>query len=128
MGQETRKHHYILNYLANAASNTSVIVQSVFSNPTKDSMVLLNWQPSEEKSQETISPNRLSPPVHLSRFYKQVVIGVLVAAVVCLLIEVALGFAWSNPTSAQQTAIAAIDFGWKSGVGLIIGLLTGKQV
>jgi len=117
--------------LSSAVSNTGTIVSSL-SAPTLDTVVTLVHPTVERAPSVTgVTTKRTTTKqvqVEVSAFFKQLVIWVLVVAIGCLLMEIWLAFMWLQPTAPQQNAIAAADFGWKAGIGVIIGLLAGKQI
>jgi hypothetical protein len=89
----------------------------------------LSGRSAPTKPVETTPPPPPAPtkPVEISAFYKRLVVWVFIVAVGCLLLEIVLGFSWPVPTTSQQKAADALDFGWKAGFGVVIGLLAGKQ-
>ena len=105
------------------AANTFTVFENVFVNPSQLSTVNLHFGGNGGDT-----PARLTKPVQLTPFYKRLTTGVLLVAVLCLLLQVGLGFAWPEPTAAQINVNSALDYGWKMGFGVVIGLLTGKSV
>jgi hypothetical protein len=109
---------------ANTASIATTLVGSIFINPTQSSTVNL-YVASNVADTPAETPKRR---VELTPFYKLVTGGVFLVAVICLLLQLfAVGYVFPEPTAAQANAVAALDYGWKMGFGVVIGLLTGKS-
>jgi hypothetical protein len=85
------------------AANTATIATSIVQSPGHNSIVQLVPLFQSGREKEAIKP------VPLSSFYKKLVIGILVIAGVCLLIEVTLGFTW--PTHRRPDAFDRADRG-----------------
>ncbi|MCD4533556.1 hypothetical protein LRP67_05630 [Nocardioides sp. cx-169] len=57
----------------------------------------------------------------------RLVFGVTVAlSTLCLLLNVVLALAVSNPSAQQLDVLSTLSTGWKMGFGAIVGLLGGK--
>jgi hypothetical protein len=56
-------------------------------------------------------------------------IGAAIFTIGCLVVSIALSSIWTTepPTHFQEQTFEAIEWGYKIGVGLFIGLLGGKQ-
>jgi len=123
MSTRDQKIHWV-EVVSSVATNSFTVFENVFINPSQSSTVNLfvASRVADAPAEPTTTPVRLTP------FYKWLT-GVIVAvAVLCLLLEFATGFAWPEPTAAQASVISAIDFGWKTGLGFAIGLITGKSI
>src|SRR5262245_22320003 len=89
---------------ASTAANTAIVAESIFINPRESSTV--NLYVASKIADTPAEPPKT--PVRLTPFYKRLT-GVIVAvAVLCLLLEIATGFAWPEPTAAQASVISAI--------------------
>jgi hypothetical protein len=105
---------------SSVVSNAVTVARSIVINPTESSTVNL-YIGSD-------AANTATRPVQLPSFYKWLTAAIFVVALLCLLFELGLGFAWPDPTEAQKNIMSAIDYGWKMGFGFAIGLITGKSV
>jgi hypothetical protein len=100
------------------AANTITIVSSSFAHPSASTEVQL-------RSLENGAPK----PVPLSRFYKWLLVGLIVLAGLCVVAIVGLVFFVSpEPTSAQKDALALLTHLVSVVIGLVAGLFTGKQL
>ena len=108
-----------LTALLSTTSNTTLVGNAVFRSPTQDSIVTFIESDGAGGLEER--------HVKVSALFKKIVLLLLTIVGVCLLIEIALAFAWPQPTQSQQYVVSVLDWGWKIGLGLIIGLVIGKQ-
>lgn len=81
-------------------------------------------------AEATTSRVELSPPLQTSRgmpAHKIALWFFIVLTVGCLTADVALAFVTDgNYTTAQKQAVGLLDWGFKTGIGAIVGVLTGK--
>jgi len=108
-----------LTGLLSTTSNTTLVGNSVFRSPTQDSIVTFIESDGGGGLEER--------HIKVSALFKKTVLLLLTIVGVCLLIKIALAFAWPQPTDSQQYVVSVLDFGWKTGLGLVIGLVIGKQ-
>jgi len=108
-----------LTALSSTASNSTLVGNALFRSPTQDSVVTFIESDGSGGLEER--------QVKVSALFKKTVLLLLTIVGVCLLIRIALAFAWPQPTQLQQYVVSALDWGWKMGLGLIIGLVIGKQ-
>jgi hypothetical protein len=75
-------------------------------------------------------PSEISPPAYfVDPRYNWLLIAVFIFTVACIIVELALATLWTDtPTHFQEQSFGAIDWGYKIGIGLFIGLLGGKRV
>src|SRR5262249_27327010 len=99
------------------ASNTATIAHSIIIAPTHSSTVNLYVSDTQATTKK---------PRNVSLVYKYLVVGLFLFAVGCLALQTYLGFAWPEPTTTQEAIIASADWGLKTGIGLVAGLLVGK--
>jgi len=109
----------MLTALSSTTSNSGLVGSAVFRSPTKDSIVTFIDSDGVGGLEER--------HIKVSALFKQIVLLLLAIVGACLLIRIALSFAWAQPAPAQQYVVSAVDYGWKTGLGLIIGLIIGKQ-
>ena len=109
----------MLTALSSTTSNTGLVGSAVFRSPRQDSIVTFIDSDGAGGLEER--------HVKVSALFKQIVLLLLAIVGACLLIEIALAFAWPQPAPSQQYVITVLDSGWKLGLGLIIGLIIGKQ-
>lgn len=82
----------------------------------------------EPKATPAEKPKAAEPALYASDpTYKLVLITVIAITAVCGIADIILASMWPDPTQLQQQAFAAVDVGWKGGLGAILGLLGGKQ-
>jgi hypothetical protein len=113
---------------SSVVANTATVAGSVFNiNATGSSTVnLYTGDPSAgggNGDKPAAPPMR---PVDLALF-NFLTRGIFLVAILCLLLQVALGFAWPEPTAAQAITMSAVDWGFKVGLGLVVGLIGGKS-
>ena len=108
-----------LTALSSTASNSTLVGNALFRSPTQDSVVTFIESDGSGGLEER--------QVKVSALFKKTVLLLLTIVGVCLLIKIALAFAWPQATQVQQYVVSALDWGWKMGLGLIIGLVIGKQ-
>ena len=108
-----------LTALSSTASNSTLVGNALFRSPTQDSVVTFIESDGAGGLEER--------QIKVSALFKKTVLLLLTIVGVCLLIEIALVFAWPQPTPLQQYVVSVLDWGWKIGLGLIIGLVIGKQ-
>ena len=109
----------MLTALSSTTSNSGLVGSAVFRSPTQDSIVTFLDSDGAGGLEER--------HIKVSALFKQIALLLLAIVGACLLIEIALAFAWPQPTPSQQYVITVLDSGWKLGLGLIIGLIIGKQ-
>jgi hypothetical protein len=127
MSEPIDKHgpHFV-RVVSSVAANTFTVFENVFINPSQSSTVNL-YVASKVADTPAAPTTPPTTPVQLTPFYKGLTAGIFLVAFVCLLLEFATGFAWPEPTASQANIISAADFGWKTGFGVVVGLLTGKS-
>jgi hypothetical protein len=100
------------------ASNTATIVASSFAHPSASTEVQL-------RSLEDGAPKN----VPLSTFYRWLLVGLIVFAVLCVVAIVILAFFVSpEQTAAQKDAVALLKYLAVTIIGMAVGLFTGKQL
>src|SRR5262245_47210959 len=109
----------MLTALSSTTSNSGLVGSAVFRSPTQDSIVTFLDSDGAGGLEER--------HIKVSALFKQIVLLLLAIVGACLLMEIALAFAWPQPTQLQQYVVSVLDWGWKIGLGLIIGLVIGKQ-
>jgi hypothetical protein len=124
MSKPVKNGPHFVRVVSSVAANTFTVFENVFINPTESSTV--NLYAASNVADTPAAPP--TTPVRLTPFYKWLTAGIFLVAVVCLLLEFATGFAWPEPTAAQANIIGAVDYGWKMGFGVVVGLLTGKGI
>lgn len=116
-----------------AAKVTSILTE-VFRTPTKRSVIVLTNSASggRTKTLTEATPGQPAPPldvssqINLPPAFKLVFLSVLAITVGCGILLVLLPGLWESPTEPQKSALEAVGFGWKAGLGAIFGLLGGK--
>jgi hypothetical protein len=106
---------------SSTAANTAAIVAGTFETLRKDSVVVELKTPHEKAGGVE------TRQVPITNFFGRIFFSVLGITILCLVLEIGLAFLWVQPSTLQQNAVAAVDFGWKAGFGVIIGLISGKQ-
>ena len=109
----------IVTALSSTTSNSGLVGSAVFRSPTQDSIVTFIDSDGAGGLEER--------HIKVSALFKQIVLLLLAIVGACLLIEIALAFAWPQLTQSQQYVVSVLNAGWKIGLGLIIGLVIGKQ-
>jgi len=103
------------------AANTATIVSSSFAQPSVSTAV-----PLRALDDENLGAPR---PVPLSRFFRRLLVGLMVFGAFCVAAIVILAFFVSpEQTPAQKDAVALLTHLVSVIIGLLVGLFTGKQI
>jgi hypothetical protein len=90
--------------------------------PTKDGVTTTERAGAADEAPK--KPKRLVLVV--TPTYKIALVAVIAITSFSGLAEIALAFAWTVPTTMQQSAFDAMGSAWKLGFGALIGLIGGK--
>jgi hypothetical protein len=110
---------------ANMSTNPWRIIKDAVRSPLSYSLLDVGPQQAPPQAQQQGPPagQTVSGP-----FFKLIFISVGILTLVIGGAEIWLASMWLEPTDNQQTAFAAMDFGWKTGFGAWIGLAGGKAI
>jgi hypothetical protein len=102
---------------AGLVANSAAVISHAFSSPSTTLVIERRRELADEGAPET-----KYPPT-----FNYLLVAVIVITILCGAAVILLAFKLPNPTDLQKQAFAAMDFGWKAGLGAIFGLLTGKE-
>jgi hypothetical protein len=103
------------------AANTATIVSSSFAQPSASTAV-----PLRALDDENLGVPR---PVQLSKFYRRLLVGLIVFGALCVVVIVILAFFVApEQTQAQKEAVGLLIHLVSAIIGLVLGLFTGKQL
>ena len=114
-----------------AVANTATIISETFRAPSRTTILVSAEEEKEEakdrKPAKRVEPQP-TPAIVLDPLFKWALIAVAVITGVSFVAEMVLASLWTEPaTHFQETAFAALDWAFKGGVGVFIGLIGGKQ-
>jgi len=126
MSEPVKSGPHFIRVASSVAANTATVLGDIFVNPTHSSTVnlyIVGGNDAGGNGADRRTPVRMTP------FYKWLTGWIFVVAFLCLLLQFfAAGYLFPEPTATQANLISNLDWGWKMGFGLVIGLLGGKVV
>lgn len=118
----------------NPVANSAAIIAESVRSPRSPSIIIIE---AEEEVSVPGRPDVMGMAIRktkrttepLSSNYKTLLNAVIALTLISIVIAVALAFfAKEPPTSLQADLFRLADFGWKVGLGALVGLLGGKQL
>jgi len=118
----------ILNVSDNIIARASTVFTEAISAPGTTSLINLSSEAPSRVKATAPAANGTSTvaPISVEPTFKLVFLSVLGITILCGVGVIVLASLWVAPTDPQKSAIEAVGFAWKAGLGAIFGLLGGK--